>query len=236
VLSDLRYEADGRTMVGRLALPAGEGPVPAILVAHGAPGLDDYCRSRPEALAELGYAALAIDYHGDGRVYSDPVELAARLEAIGSDADRLRALGEAGLQALLGQERVDPARIAVVGYCFGAVVVLELARTGADVKAVVGFHPGLTSARPQDSANIAGQVLMCVGAEDPIVALEQRAVFEQEMRDYGVDWQMNVYSHAKHRFTDPNAAAARSPALEYNERAAERSWRAMLDLFKEALS
>jgi dienelactone hydrolase len=223
-------------MVGRLALPAGEGPVPGVLVAHGASGLDEYCRGRPEALAELGYAALAIDYHGGGRVYTDPAELTARLEAIGSDPDRLRALGRAGLDALLAQARVDPSRIAAVGYCYGAVVVMELARTGADIKAVVGFHPGLTSARPQDSGNIVGQVLMCVGADDPIVPIEQRAAFEQEMRDGGVQWQMNVYGGAKHRFTDPNAGAAGAPALEYNQPAAERSWRAMVDLFTHALA
>ena len=71
-VSDLGYEAEGRAMIGRLALPAGEGPVPAVLVAHGAGGLDEYCGGRPQALAELGYAALAIDYHGDGRVYTYP--------------------------------------------------------------------------------------------------------------------------------------------------------------------
>src|ERR1700733_7873218 len=88
--TDLEYDADGVTMVGRLALPAGDGLVPAVLFAHGAPGLDDYLGTRPEALAEAGYAALAIDYHGGGRVYTDPAELAARLDHIGSDPDRLR--------------------------------------------------------------------------------------------------------------------------------------------------
>lgn len=234
-VSDLEYDADGVTMVGRLALPAGDGPVPAVLVAHGAPGLDAYCRTRPAALAQAGYAALAIDYHGGGRVYSDPGELAVRLEEIGSNPDRLRALGRAGLDALLSQERVDPRRIAAIGYCFGAVVVMELARTGADIKAVVGFHPGLTSARPDDSRNIVGRVLMCVGADDPLVPLDQRADFETEMRAADVDWQLNVYGGAKHRFTDPQAGAAGNPALEYNPLAAERAWRAMLDHVAESL-
>ena len=236
VLSDLSYEAEDQTMIGRLALPAGAGRAPAVLVAHGAGGLDDHCRSRAEALAELGYVALAIDYHGGGRVYTDPAELQARLEAIGSDPDRLRALGQAGLAALLAQERVDRTRIAAVGYCYGAVIAMELARTGADIKAVVGFHPGLASARPQDSSKIVGQVLMCIGADDPIVPLEQRASFEQEMREARVDWQMNVYSGAKHRFTDPEAGAAGVPALEYNGLAATRSWRAMTDLFDEVFA
>jgi dienelactone hydrolase len=233
--SDVEYEADGVTMVGRLALPAGRDQVAAVLIAHGAPGLDDYVRSRPEVLADLGYVALAMDYHGGGRPYVDASALSARLDAIGADADRLRALALAGLNVLLGQERVDPTRVAAVGYCFGAVVVMELARTGADIKAVVGFHPGLTSSRPEDSRNIVGRVLMCVGADDPLVPIEERARFQDEMRAAGVEWQMNLYGGAKHRFTDPNAAAAGVPGLEYNQSAAKRSWRAMRDLFEETL-
>jgi dienelactone hydrolase len=233
--SDLEYDADGVTMVGRLALPAGDSLAPAVLVAHGAPGLDDYLRTRPEALARAGYAALALDYHGGGRVYSDPAELAGRLEEIGSNSNQLRALGRAGLDALLAQERVDGTRVAAIGYCFGAVVVMELARTGADLKAVVGFHPGLNSPQPEDSRNIVGRVLMCVGADDPLVATEQRTEFETEMRAAGVEWQLNVYGGAKHRFTDPNAGAAGNPALEYNPLAAERAWRAMLDHLGESL-
>jgi dienelactone hydrolase len=234
-VSDLEYQADGAVMVGRLATPDGDGPVPAVLIAHGAPGLDDYCRTRPEMMADLGFAALAMDYHGNGRVFTDPGDLSARLDVIGSDPDRLRALATAGLDALLGQERVDPTRIAAVGYCFGAVVVMELARTGADIKAVVGFHPGLASPRPEDSRNIVGRVLMCVGADDPLAPLEARVAFEAEMRAAGVDWEMHLYGGVKHRFTDPNAATAGIPALQYNRQAAERSWRAMLDVFDETI-
>jgi dienelactone hydrolase len=222
-------------MVGLLAQPTAGGSVPGVLIAHGAPGLDEHCRSRAAALAELGYAALAIDYHGGGRVLTDPQELAARLDVIGSDPDRLRALGRAGLDTLLAQERVDATRVVAVGYCFGAVVMMELARTGADVRAIVGFHPGLASSRPQDSRNMVGQVLMCVGADDPLVPTEHRLAFEDEMRASGVHWQMNLYSGAKHRFTDPHAADAGVPGLEYNQTATERSWRAMLDLFDEVL-
>jgi dienelactone hydrolase len=236
MVRDLEYEAEGAAMVGRFATPDGDGPVPAVLIAHGAPGLDDYCRTRPEMLAKLGFAALAMDYHGGGRVFTDPGELSARLEAFGSDPDHLRALAAAGLDALLDQERVDATRIGAVGYCFGGVVVMELARTGVDIKAVVGLHPGLASPRPADSRHVVGRVLMCVGADDPLAPLDDRVAFEAEMRAAGVDWEMNLYGGVKHRFTDPNAAAAGIPALEYNEQAAERSWRAMLDLFEETLT
>jgi dienelactone hydrolase len=176
-----------------------------------------------------------MDYHGGGRVYSDRDEMMARLEHIGSDPDRVRGLGRAGLDALLAQPRVDRSRVAAMGYCFGAAVVLELARSGADLKAVVGFHPGLASARPEDARHIVGRVLMCVGADDPLIPEEHRAGFEREMTAAGVDWRMNVYGGVKHSFTHPNAASAGVPGLEYDERAAARSWRAMLDLFDEVV-
>jgi dienelactone hydrolase len=149
---DIDYEADGTLMSGRLALPPGESAVPGVLIAHEANGLDGYQRTRPEMLAELGYAALAMDYHGGGRVYTDRDEMMARIEGIGSDPDRLRALGRAALNVLIGQPRVDRFRIAAIGYCFGAAVVMELARGGADIKAVVGFHPGMASSRPETPA------------------------------------------------------------------------------------
>ena len=232
---DLEYEVDGVAMIGRLALPDDASAGPAVLVAHGAPGLDPFFRSRAEAFAKEGYAALAIDYHGGGKVMRDPVELAARLEAFSADPDAFRRLVAAGLAALVAQSRVDPRRIAAVGYCFGAVAVMELARTGADLRAVIGFHPGLSSFRPADSRNITGRVLMCVGADDPIVPKEARATFEDEMREANVHWEMHLYSGVKHRFTDPDAASAGSPALAYDRRAAEHSWRAMLDLLGETI-
>ena len=113
--------------------------------------------------------------------------------------------------------------------------MLELARTGADVKAVVGFHPGLGNART-DSSNIVGKVLMCVGADDPIIPVEHRIAFETEMRAAGVDWRMNLYGGALHSFTNPRAALFPIPGLAYDQATDERSWRAMLDLFDEVFA
>jgi dienelactone hydrolase len=235
-VAPLEYRVDGVEMIGLFARPDGAGPFPAVLIAHGAPGLDAYCRTRPEALADAGYAALAIDYHGGGRVFSDPDELAARFGVLAADPVLVRSLASAGLSALLSQSSVDAARVAALGYCFGAVVVMELARTGADLKAVVGLHPGLGSLTPNDTANVVGRVLMCVGADDPLAPPSERSAFEAEMNAAGVDWQMNLYGGAKHRFTDPNAGTSGNPALAYHRDAAERSWRAALDHFEDALS
>src|SRR5215208_5620634 len=161
-------------MVGRLAVPDGHGPVPAVLIAHEGNGLDDYQKQRPEWLAELGYVAFALDYYGGGRPLDSRDEINDRLGALMGDVDQVRELATAGLGVLLDAPRVDPARVAAIGYCFGGTLVLELARTGADLKAVVGFHPGLYSTRPDDSANIVGKVLMCIGADDPLIPMEHR--------------------------------------------------------------
>jgi dienelactone hydrolase len=238
---DIEYSAGGLTMNGRLALPEGTGQRPGVLIAHEGNGLDEFQRSRPERLAELGYVAFALDYHGGGRVYTDPQQVMARLGELSEDLDHIRALGRAGLEVLASQARTDPAKLAAIGYCFGGTLVLELARGGADLKAVVGFHPGLTTSKPQDSVNISGKVLVCIGAEDPFASLEQRTAFEQDMRTGGVDWQMNLYGGTEHSFTHPRAGADNAdhmpglsiPGLSYHQNSDQRSWRAMLDLFDE---
>jgi dienelactone hydrolase len=230
---DVEYDVDGTVMVGRLGLPAGEGMRPAVLIAHEGPGLDDYQKDRADRFAELGYVAFALDYHGGGRVLPNRDEMMARLAELGDDPDRARALAGAGLEVLLGEPRADASKVAAVGYCFGGTLVLELARGGADVKAVVGFHPGLGTVRPEDARNITGKVLVCVGTEDPFIPVEQRLAFEAEMRAGGVDWRMNLYGGAEHTFTHPWAELAAFPGIKYHQPSDERSWRAMLDLFDE---
>ena len=115
-------------------------------------------------------------------------------------------------------------------------MVLELARDGADLKAVVGFHPRLATMRPQDAANITGKVLVCLGSEDPLISEEERQGFEEQMRATTVDWQLHLHGGAAHSFTNPWADRVGLPHLRYDERADQRSWRAMLDLLNEALT
>ena len=233
---DVEYDVAGVTMVGRLALPDREGLRPAVLIAHEGPGLDDYQKDRAGRFAELGYVAFALDYHGGGKPLADRDEMMARLAQLADDPDRVRTLARAGLQMLLAEPRADASKVAAVGYCFGGTLVLELARGGADLRAVVGFHPGLATARPQDATNITGKVLVCVGTEDPFIPLEQRIAFEAEMRAAGVDWRMNLYGGAEHTFTHPWAELVDIPGVKYHRLSDERSWRAMLDLFDEAFA
>jgi dienelactone hydrolase len=234
--TDIAYDVDGLTMVGRLALPAGEGTRPAVLVAHEGNGLDDYQKERVGRFADLGYVAFALDYHGGGKPVEDRAAINDRLIALSDDAARAREVAAAGLNVLLAQPRTDPSKVAAIGYCFGGTLVLELARGGADLKAVVGFHPGLVTTRPQDSANIVGKVLVCVGADDPYIPVEQRLAFETEMREAGVDWRMHLYGGAKHSFTHARAEEWAVPGIEYHKPTDERSWRAMVDVLEEAFA
>ncbi|ORW85284.1 dienelactone hydrolase [Mycobacterium sp. IEC1808] len=232
--TDIEYQADGRTMIGRLAVPDGDGPCPAVLIAHEGPGLDDHQRRRADRLAELGYVAFALDYQGGGVSMTDRTAMMARLDDLWHDPERTRALAREGLTVLLDQPRTDPKKVAAIGYCFGGHLVLELARAGTDLAVVVGFHPRLATPRPSDAANITAKVLVCIGTEDPLIPVGERLVFEEQMRAAGVDWRMNLYGGAQHSFTHPEVDRIEVPGLRFDELSAERSWRAMLDLFDEA--
>jgi dienelactone hydrolase len=231
---DISYEADGRTMIGHMAVPDGDGLRPGVLVCHEGPGLDDHAKGRAERLAdELGYVAFALDYHGDGKPIENRDQMMARIGEFRADPLRARAIGTAGLDVLCAEPRTDRSKLAAIGYCFGGTLSFELARGGADLKAAVGFHAGLGTARPEDARNITGKVLALIGADDPIVPNEQRRAFEEEMTAGGVDWQLVVYGGAVHSFTNPRASTIDLPGIAYHEPTDRRSWQAMLDLFDE---
>ena len=232
-IEDIEYTVGGRRMVGHLAIADGQpGSRPGVLVCHEGPGLDEHAKGRAERLAGLGYAAFALDYHGEGKPLQQD-EMMGRLGALMGDPDTTRELAHAGLAILLAQEEVDPTRLAAIGYCFGGTMALELARSGADLGVVVGFHSGLGTQRPARSGDVKAGILVCIGADDPMVPAEQRAAFEQEMRDADVDWRMNLYGGAVHSFTNPNAEMSGFPGVAYHQPTDERSWRAMLDFFDE---
>ena len=206
-----------------------------MLVAHEANGLDDHQKGRARELAELGYVAFALDYHGGGSHRRSPWPRSGPPRC-GTTPSGCARVALAGLDVLRAEPATDPTKVAAIGYCFGGALVLELARTGVDLRAVVGFHPGLRTTRPADSANIVGTVLICVGSEDPFVTFEDRAAFEAEMRAAQVDWRMHLYGGVEHTFTHPHAEAAGLPGLRYHEPSAERAWRAMLELFDEVFT
>ena len=229
--TDIEYGVGGVIYRGYLAVDEKRaGKRPGVLLAPAGPGLSDLYRSFAQKLAGLGYVAFAMDYHGGGRVL-DQDAMWERLTMFQADPLKIREIALAALEVLKKQPETDTSRLAATGYCFGGTTALELARSGAAIKAAVGFHSGLATARPQDAVNIKAKILVLIGADDPIIPPEQRLAFEKEMTAAKVDWRMTLYGGAGHSFTNP--AAGGREGFAYHEPSDRRSWAAMLDCFNE---
>jgi dienelactone hydrolase len=218
-----------------------------VLIGHDGIGLDDYQRGRADDLAEHGYIALAMDYHGGQVFFGNPEGMLARVMPLMADADRMQAIGRAGLEVLLAVPDADPDRLAALGYGAGGRIVLQLACAGVPFKAVAVVHPGLSEARPEDWADVTGAFLLCTGSEDPLCSPDQILTFTRALQDAGVDWRVNLYGGAKHAFwaqpTNPDGsptgetthATATVPGVGYHSAHTPRAWRAVLDLFAETI-
>jgi dienelactone hydrolase len=206
---------------------------PAVLIVHEWTGIGPYVKQRAEQIAELGYAAFAIDIYGKGVRPADASEAAKEAAIYRGDRQLMRRRALAGFEEVKKFPFVDAERIAAIGYCFGGGVVLEMARSGADLKGVVSFHGNLDTPHPEDSKNIKAKVLVCHGADDPHVPWKMVSAFQKEMRDTKADWQMIIYGNAVHGFTNPEHGNDPSKGAAYNKEADIRSWEAMKAFFKE---
>ena len=209
------------------------GARPGVLVVHQWMGLGQYERSRAEQLAKLGYVAFCADIYGKGVRPSSPQEAGKVSSIYKKDRALTRARVEAALAQLRADPLVDVKRIATIGYCFGGMVALELARSGASLAGVVVFHGDLSNPTPTDDENIKCKVLALQGGDDPFVTQRDVEAFENHMRAAGVNWQVNQYGGAVHAYTDPLAGNNKSLGVAYNAQADRRSWQAMKDFFAE---
>ncbi|HEY4123068.1 MAG TPA: dienelactone hydrolase family protein [Rhizomicrobium sp.] len=230
---EIAYQIDGRTFSGYLADGSKGRKVPGILVAYEAGGMTEHPKERARMLAEAGYVAFAMDLFGEA--IRDMGHAMGFISQLTGDLPMFRRRVNAALDVLKAQANVDPKRTAAIGFCFGGTTVLELARSGADVGCVVGFHSGLATTAPQDAKNIKAKVLVLIGDHDPIIPHEQRDAFVKEMREGGVDWQMVVYGRAGHSFTNPEVDAHNIAGFKYDPPTDKRAWAAMQNLFDEVL-
>ena len=203
-----------------------KGQRPGVLIVHDWLGAGHYVRARAQQLASLGYVAFAADIYGKGIRPADAKEAAKVSGLYKNDRTLLRLRTNAGLDILRSHPRVDPDKLGAMGYCFGGMAVLELARSGSSVAGTVSFHGNLDTPDPNDAKNIKGKVLVLHGAEDPVVPPAQVAAFQNEMRAANIDWQMNYYSGALHNFTNPEVKT-------YQRQADRRSFEAMKMFFHE---
>ena len=167
------------------------------------------------------------------RHHPDREEAGKLAGALRKNPDRLRARAQAALKVLAADPRVDPKRLAAIGFCFGGTTVLELAYSGADLAGVVSFHGGLPRPQPGDLQRLKAKILVLHGADDPHVPAAGITAFEQAMRQAGADWQMVFFGGAVHGFTNPAAGDNQASGVAYDARAARRSWRCMQEFFRE---
>jgi dienelactone hydrolase len=230
----LPYRDEEAALTGFLAWDdASAGELPGILVVHGGGGLDDHAKDQARRYAALGFVVLACDMFGDG-VAGDRERVMATVIGLRDDPQRMSQRALAGLAALAARPQVD-GRLAAIGFCFGGMAVLTLARAGADLAGAVSIHGSLATPRPAEAGSIRARVLVCQGALDPHVPMAQVTAFIDEMNQAGADWQMNIYGGAMHGFTHKNAVAGATPGVAYDALTDQRSFDAtrgfLADLF-----
>lgn len=228
----IRAEHDGIQLEGLIARPAttGEGLLPTVMVMHSANGLRHQVRTTIERLAAMGYLAIATDMYGP-KAQNGPPKAAhaayAEFAPDGSHPDgsrRVRARALAWFEAIRAHPGVDPARMAAIGYCFGGHCVLELARAGADLQAVVSYHGTLeTHARAAPGVPRCEVVAYC-GAHDPFAPLTHVDALREELAAAGARYQITVFGEAAHSFTDPEADGTFMAGIRYDAMADRMSW------------
>ena len=204
---------------------------PLVLVVHTWAGRDDFVEKKAIELAEEGYVAMAVDMYGDAKVGTSTEENQSLMTPLIEDRDKLKAIINTAVEAGKKIDGVDSSKVAAIGYCFGGLVVLDLARSGTDISGVVSFH-GLLMSSDISTDGIQAKVLVLHGERDPMVPLSMVDDFQKEMTAAEADWQLHSYGNAYHAFTNKEA---NDPNLgtQYNENADKRSWQSMMNFFTE---
>lgn len=229
----IEYQTADMIYEGYLAYDdQGNEKKPAVLVIHDWSGRNDFACQRAEQLAELGYIGFAIDLFGKGKIGNTKEEKSAFIKPLVENRQLIRQRILAALDTIKKLEQVNTAKIGAIGFCFGGLCALELARSGADVRGVVSFHGLLIAQTDLPNKSIQAKILALHGYDDPMVPPEQVAAFEKEMKKAAADWQLHVYGNTMHGFTNP---LANDPGFGtvYNNLADKRSWLAMKNFFAE---
>ena len=224
-----------------VALPenaTNDSPVTGILVAPEWWGVVEHPKSVTERLAKAGYAAVAMDVFGEGKLTTDAAMANMWMEQVLADQDMLMARCQLILNDFSDQMGVNGDNLGAIGFCFGGKVVLDMAREGMPLKAVATFHGNLSPKQPADD-KFKAKVLVAHGGADSMVTMDAVESFKKEMDTAGVNYTVDVYDDAKHGFTNPQAdkrASDNNADLGYNEAAAKQSWDKMMDFMQANLS
>jgi dienelactone hydrolase len=211
-----------------------EGKRPAILVVHEWWGQNDYTRNRAKQLAELGYIAMAVDMYGNGQTAANPDEAMKLAGPFYGNPQLAKNRMDAALQKLKTFPQTDTSKIAAIGYCYGGFVVLNAARLGEPLKAVVTFHGDLSGVKP-DKKLLKADILVCHGEADSLVPAAVVATFKKQMDSIGAPYTFKSYPNAMHAFTNPASTETGKKfklAVGYNADADKNSWNDMKEFLE----
>lgn len=210
-------------------------PRPAVLIFHDWTGRYHFTEKKAEQLAELGYVGIAIDMYGKGKIGQTKEEKGQLMQPLMADRNLLKQRVVASYEIAKTLSQVDPQQIGAMGFCFGGLCALDLARSGVLIKGAISFHGSLVPPANASAQQIQCPLLILHGYDDPMVPPTQVAAFEQEMTQAKVDWQIHVYSKTMHSFTNPEANDPGFGTV-YNPVADRRSWVAMQNFWEEVFS
>ena len=225
------YEVNGKKYEGLHVKPDTEN-APCILIAHTWAGRDDFVEGIATKLAEDGFNAFAIDMYGNGKTGESNEENQSMMQPLLDDRKNLSQIVVGAYNAAKKLEGIDDSNIAIMGYCFGGLVSLDLARSGVDLKGAVSFHGFLSGSKDLEDKKINAKLLVLHGHLDPMVGQDQIDSFSKEMNEKKVDWQLHSFGNAMHAFTNPDANDP-SFGTVYSEDANKRSWKIFKDFLIE---
>ena len=226
------YKDGGTVCEGFVAHEAGQKR-PCVLVSHAWAGIFDHERTHAEELARLGYVGLALDVYGKGVRGNPEGDNSALMGPWLNDRAKLKQRLMAAVAAAKAHPSVDPNRIAMIGYCFGGLCALDVARSGtSEVRGVVSLHGIFMPPNLGAQAPIKAKVLVLHGWDDPMATPDAVLGLAKEMTAAKADWQIHAYGHTMHAFTHEGANAPER-GIAYNKAAARRSWMATTDFLKE---
>jgi len=227
----VEYQHENEPYEGYFVHPGG-GSRPIVMVSHAWGGLGDLEKDAARRLAGKGYAAFAVDVYGKGKRGKTQEECQALMNPLVGDRGELQARLGLAIETAKNMDGVDASRVAAIGFCFGGLSVLDMARMGADVKGVVSFHGLFMPAANIQAPKISAKVLALHGWDDPMATPDDVLAFTKEMSAAGADWTLTAYGNTVHAFTNP-AADGSTSGIAYNEAAARRAWAACDDFLVE---
>ncbi|MDG2002331.1 MAG: dienelactone hydrolase family protein [Novosphingobium sp.] len=225
---------DGTLMEGMAAAPDGAGPHPCVILFPGATGTGPTFRKRAAELVELGYFVACADMYEKGADLSTPEAAGTQFMALLETPKELRARVVAWFETVAARPEADASRIAALGYCFGGKCVLELARSGAELEAVVSFHGLLTTHDPAAPGTIKPEVVAWCAGQDPYAPMSHVEEFRKEMRAAEVSHQITMFSYAQHSFTDPDHDGLQE-GIAYHQLADRVSWAGTVAVLEQLL-